>query len=250
MKVACVQPFFNELDLLELKLEILKDVVDVFMVVESPVTFTGICKPLYFDENRSRFERFKIEHVVVKDMPYGPDPWKRENHQRKVMDTQAFKLAADHIIWTDTDECPRPEVVEKFAQLNIPMASIEMDQLLYYFDRLWFKIPKIRVSFISQGCNQLPGRNNTNIPLIRNGGWHFEYFGSREILCEKVSATSHAIEVGSREFWRKVYDGEKPSLNETTEYTIESLPDFVRKNVNRFASQFSVPPKGGSGGRS
>ena len=45
MIVDCF-PFFNELDLLELRLNELKDVVDVFVLSEATLTFTG--KPSRF----------------------------------------------------------------------------------------------------------------------------------------------------------------------------------------------------------
>ena len=72
--------FFNELDLLEMRLEELFDVVDVFVLVEATRTFRGEPKPLHFAENRSRFQPYasKIRHVVVTDLPDGDDPWVRE----------------------------------------------------------------------------------------------------------------------------------------------------------------------------
>lgn len=74
--------FFNELDLLEIRLHELDEVVDAFILVESKVTFTGRSKELFFQGNRDRYARFlsKIRHVVVEDMPSGPDPWAREIH--------------------------------------------------------------------------------------------------------------------------------------------------------------------------
>ena len=66
--------FFNELDLLEVRLNELDGVVDRFVLCESPYTFRGQPKPLVFQENRARFARFlpKIEHVVVDDLPRNP----------------------------------------------------------------------------------------------------------------------------------------------------------------------------------
>ena len=62
--------FFNELDLLEIRLNELDKVVDKFVLVESLMTFSGEEKPLYFQLNKNRFKKFlhKINHVVVKDI--------------------------------------------------------------------------------------------------------------------------------------------------------------------------------------
>ena len=46
MKIFDVFTFYNELDLLELRMEILGDVVDYFVINESNITFTGKEKPL------------------------------------------------------------------------------------------------------------------------------------------------------------------------------------------------------------
>ena len=47
MKVFDSIIFFNELELLEMRLNILNDVVDYFVVTESPFTVSGNEKPLY-----------------------------------------------------------------------------------------------------------------------------------------------------------------------------------------------------------
>ena len=45
-------PFFNELDLLEIRLNILDPIVDKFVLVESTQTFNRQPKPLYYQENK------------------------------------------------------------------------------------------------------------------------------------------------------------------------------------------------------
>lgn len=47
--------FYNELELLEVRLNVLNDVVDYFVLTESPVTISGNEKPLYYLENKDRF---------------------------------------------------------------------------------------------------------------------------------------------------------------------------------------------------
>ena len=71
MKVFDSFIFFNELDLLELRLNILNDVVDYFVLTESPFTVSGNEKPLYYQENKDRFGKFndKIIHNITKEIP-------------------------------------------------------------------------------------------------------------------------------------------------------------------------------------
>ena len=63
--------FFNELDLLEIRLNTLYDIVDYFVIIESNLTHSGEVKPFYYEDNKSRFEKFsdKIIHYKVLDTP-------------------------------------------------------------------------------------------------------------------------------------------------------------------------------------
>ena len=49
--------FYNELDLLEIRLKTLDSVVDHFVLVEATKTHRGKDKPLYFEENKERFKK-------------------------------------------------------------------------------------------------------------------------------------------------------------------------------------------------
>ena len=75
IKIYDVFCFFNELDLLEIRLNILDPYVDYFVLYEAPRTFSGDPKPLYFQENRQRFKKWerKIIHYVVENVPGNED---------------------------------------------------------------------------------------------------------------------------------------------------------------------------------
>ena len=63
--------FFNELDLLDLRLNTLNDVVDYFVLVESSITHQGESKPFIFEENKQKYQKFleKIIHIKVTNTP-------------------------------------------------------------------------------------------------------------------------------------------------------------------------------------
>ena len=87
--------FFNELDLLEIRLHTLKDVVDKFVIAEATRTHTGKSKNLVFAENRMRFSEFedKIIYIRVDDLLSEEEvvkdiynlPWVNENRQRNAL---------------------------------------------------------------------------------------------------------------------------------------------------------------------
>jgi beta-1,4-mannosyl-glycoprotein beta-1,4-N-acetylglucosaminyltransferase len=130
--------FFNELDLLEIRLETLSSTVDFFVIAESPVTYRGDPKPYYFLENRERFAKFlpKIRHVKVEDMPLekGFDQnWHRETHQRAALERGLFDAHPnDLIMLSDLDEIPRPEKIREAAKLTGSLRVFQMRFFSYY----------------------------------------------------------------------------------------------------------------------
>ena len=56
--------FYNELDLLELRLNELNDVVDKFVIVESEMTHSGNKKKLYYEENKKGLKNLKIKLFI------------------------------------------------------------------------------------------------------------------------------------------------------------------------------------------
>jgi hypothetical protein len=69
--------FFNELDVLEVRLNELNSSVHKFVLVEATKTHSGNSKPLHYADNSQRFSAFhgKIVHVVVDDLPVHSNPW-------------------------------------------------------------------------------------------------------------------------------------------------------------------------------
>ena len=57
MKIIDCFIFYNELDMLTYRLNILNDVVDYFVLVESNHTFVGKEKPLFYQDNKHLFEK-------------------------------------------------------------------------------------------------------------------------------------------------------------------------------------------------
>ena len=65
MKIIDCFIFYNELDLLTYRLNLLNNIVDYFIIVESTHTFIGKEKICFFSENKHLFENFtnKIIHI-------------------------------------------------------------------------------------------------------------------------------------------------------------------------------------------
>ena len=111
--------FFNELELLELRLHELAGVVDKFVLVEATQTHTNQPKPLHYQANRARFSAFhdKIIHIIVDDLPQSSDPWIPENFQRNCIARGLAQCRPDDfVLVSDLDEIPRATTVEKMRR--------------------------------------------------------------------------------------------------------------------------------------
>ena len=113
--------FFDELDVLELRLNVLAEVVDRFVIVEAAQTFSGNSKPLNLRENWGRFEAFhnRITYIELGDL--APDrcvdheSWSRQAFQRDaIFQGLAGCTESDWLIVSDCDEIPSPEAVLSF----------------------------------------------------------------------------------------------------------------------------------------
>lgn len=126
--------FFNELDLLEIRLNQMDKVVDKFVLVEGTKTFQGKDKPLHFQENKERFSRFldRIIHVVVDNYPQTSISWEYEYHQRNMILEGLKNCSKDDVILiSDLDEIPDPEKVRQYV--NHKGLRIFRQRTFYYF---------------------------------------------------------------------------------------------------------------------
>ena len=127
MKIFDCFTFFNELELLELRLKILSPYVDYFVLVESNITFRGDEKPFYFNPNDSIFQSYihKIIYLKYENNPQitKPNDYSLEIQQRNYI-TKGLKhfntcQENDIIIISDLDEIPNPDILRQLKTNSI-----------------------------------------------------------------------------------------------------------------------------------
>jgi beta-1,4-mannosyl-glycoprotein beta-1,4-N-acetylglucosaminyltransferase len=183
--------FLNEFDLLEIRLHELDDVVDYFILVESDLTFSKKQKPLYFNENKSRFEKFlpKIIHIVVQDMPMGNNPWEREAWQRNAILRGWPSKRGDYLIVSDVDEIPRASTLKSM----LPISSPKQLHMQSYGGYLNCPCGDWRYACVmpTGTAGNLEQLRHKNHPLVENGGWHFSSVGGAKAVGMKLDSYSH-----------------------------------------------------------
>jgi beta-1,4-mannosyl-glycoprotein beta-1,4-N-acetylglucosaminyltransferase len=203
--------FYNELDLLTYRLNLLSNIVDYFIIVESTHTFVGKEKKSFFNENKHLFEKFndKIIHIIVDDFPYkypniniyNNDVWKNEYFQRNAISRGINGINnlsnTDVIIISDLDEIPDPYTLDKIKKgdIIVDINILEMD-FYYYNLNTRFKdkwtlckiISYKKYNELNMTCNNI---RNTRCSKISNGGWHLSYFGDKYFIQNKIQNFSH-----------------------------------------------------------
>ena len=241
--------FYNELEVLEIKLNELYDHVDYFVLVESTETFRGTPKPLYFEENKERFSRFldKIIHVVVTEHLETDNPWDREFYQRDQISRGLTQCHDDDIIIVeDLDEILRasklPEIIEplltnrgRFVSCSLPNYTYFLNRYgafgggtkIYYLCSVVAKYSDVRLLSPQGVRNQ-----RTWDGAIQDAGWHFSYMGGVERVRRKFESFSHA-DFDLEEY--KHADAIRKDANTLKLVEIdETFPQFVRDNIPYF----------------
>ena len=82
MKIYDCFSYWDEDLLLDLRLNVLNNFIDYFVIVEGNKTWQNNFKKLRFDINKFSKFKDKIIYIPVEDMPDGDNPYIRENFQR------------------------------------------------------------------------------------------------------------------------------------------------------------------------
>ena len=238
MVYDCFQ-FFNELDILKIRLNVLAPVVDKFVISEATETFSGLKKPLYYEENKYLFNEFadKIIHVVVDDTPEG-GTHERDTFQKNAV-TRGLSGCKDEdiILFSDLDEIPNPDKIREILQ------NFQEDKIYHFAQRLFYcylNMEEVSGNLLSYagefegvahkkwigtkmlsyrllkeqqlllGELRFPERKEIGI-RVDDGGWHFGYMGGhgekdiRKRVQEKVVSAAHQ-EYNSRHVLSNVTD--------------------------------------------
>jgi hypothetical protein len=192
-------PFNNELDLLECRLVELEDVVDTFVLVEATVTHgRNEPKPLHYQNNQDRFERWRdrIVHVVADVLPDDPDAWSREWAQREYLrrGLESVGVEPDDIVFqSDCDEIPRADVAKNLT----PQGMVACIQDLYCFAVDWLHpLPWVGTiaapyRLIESFAVMRSARLNKNQPVIPDAGWHLSWLGGYDANVVKLNSFCH-----------------------------------------------------------
>lgn len=210
MKIYSGFTFFNELELLELRLEEMSSYVDYFIVVESNYTFRNKPKQYVLEQNWDQFARWHDQIIYVKldesTWPMSDNPWDNETFQRNAILAGALGAAPDDVILIgDVDEIVRREAIDyvranpsKFYSFAMPLFNFRYNYMLInHAEHMNWVMGCTRDMLNQISPNELRGfrfscNGHPEFVNISHAGWHFTWLGDDAAALLKLASFSHS----------------------------------------------------------
>jgi len=229
MKIFDCFIFNHEVELLEIRLNILNDYVDKFVITEGDMTFSGLPKESHFLNNKERFAKWEDKIILNQiNIPECESPWHREIYSRNAMVNLDIFNDDDLIIMSDGDEIPNPEILEQSSEWVSDDTHFTFEQSCYaywmnnlYSDK-WFGtraatykyVNNTTVDDIREGTED---ESKISGSIITNGGWHFTYLGNEDHIRQKINS-----------FCDRHFD--VPEVTENISKNLEGGTDVLNRN--------------------
>jgi beta-1,4-mannosyl-glycoprotein beta-1,4-N-acetylglucosaminyltransferase len=273
--------YFNEDQLLKLRLETLWDHVDYFVICESVLTHTGKPKPINFEMRNYKKYQEKIRYLLIEQYDFETnDPWVYENYQRNYLTQGLYDAQAhDWIMISDVDEIPNPETFKQYNPYKYTKASLHQIAYVYYLNNMAisengrpfictgaaittyknlveiFKCPE-RLRNYRGGADLLRGIRKAwmkwRTQAIHNGGWHFTWMGGVERVILKMRSYAH------QEFYNEAYcdplviekllraggsvlNPDNPGQGLQLKAIDEQFPKYLQTNTTEFSNLILLP---------
>jgi len=246
MQIIDIVTFNNQIELLDLRISILQDVVDVFYIIESTKTHQGNPKEVLGD----RYSHPKLKVITI-DFPEHLDTWGRERYQRN----HHISLDSyDHdsmVITSDLDEVPNPQAVlwlKDHFKLDT-VYGLEQQLYQYYLNventtEHWIGTKICGVDlYNSIGAEDLRmDRHQSHQTTLQDAGWHWSYLGGEEAVQQKIKDYAHS-EFNNEEVLSQIKTrlennedvlGRRQVILKTVPID-ESYPDYILNNQEQLA---------------
>ena len=258
MKIIDCFTFFDEEIILELRLNILYDYVDQFIISEGTYDHRGRSRKTLF--NKEKFKKFedKITYIKVNDFPNLSDPWKMLSHQRNSAIPFLKKFDRnDLVLISDVDEIPNLKIINNFLKSKKNIVFFTQKFFFYKLNLFtdneeWHgtRICKLKDLKSPDWLRGIKRKKypwwridkETSTVFLENGGWHFSFMYTPEGISKKFSSYQHL------EFDNPNYNNLEIIKSKIAEgkdvlgrgYTFskitidETFPEYILKNLDKY----------------
>jgi beta-1,4-mannosyl-glycoprotein beta-1,4-N-acetylglucosaminyltransferase len=260
--IDCITFFDNSL-MFDLRFNILKNHVDLFVVCESKYDHRNNLKKLNFDLKFVREN--KVKYIVLdKPFPNQIDIWKNQAIQREFLlnSLDTFVRKDDYIFFSDPDEIPDPKLLLNFNLkkkygiffqkcFNFKFNLFNSYETPWEGTRVCKKKDLKSIDFMRQKVksknlkyNFLRFDKEKEIEIFNNGGWHFNNIMEPELISLKLKTFAHSefseTKFSDKEIIRAKIEKKIDLFNRGHEYKkVEldnSFPDYLVSNYEKYKS--------------
>ncbi len=244
MKLIDCFMYFDEDLILDIRLNILSEVVEKFIVAEATRDHAGNKKKLNFNYNNFKKFKDKITYIIVDDIPVNTPPLKknwgpnhvRDQHQRNSLLKGFSRYNDDDLIMiSDIDEIPNPKKISEFNVKNKYACFLQKNfqsklNLQNFTDKYWMGTKICQKKFL-KSPQWLRNIKTKKRPfwkfyrprppqLIYDGGWHFSFLKKPKEISQKIKVFAH------QEFKKNVFFDEKKIAER-----IKNQKDLFDRNI-------------------
>ena len=259
--------FFDENLLTNLRFEILKDVVDYFIVCESKFDHKRREKDINFSLINKDLKN-KVKHLVINEpFPSNLNYWQIEEFQReKLLEAIKEVNPEDFIMYSDSDEIPNPDILKninlkkKYGIFLQNFYVYNLDTFNHYETpwegtRICMKKNLKSITYLRKKIKKSNLKKpfwkihiSKDIECFNNGGWHFNNFYSPEKISIKLKTYQHIEFAPERFSAPDVINKKIKNLEDLFERghkyrkvgIKEILPDYVIKNYNKIKEKIDL----------
>ena len=255
----CFQ-YFNEDHIVDLRLNILNDQVDYFVISESTRNHQGKIKKLNFDINNFKKFKNKIIYSVAdpgKDLLENKHQFGHsiiEQHQRNNIIKGLTKAnLKDLILISDSDEIPNLKKLNLIKKKYFAFSQKAFCYKLNLFnpaENNWigtrgceyrYLTSPQKLRFMKFKKYPIWRIDKVNLQLISDGGWHFSYLMDPEKISEKIMSFSHGEDntlenTELSKIREKLIRLNHPTKNHKLEKVVidKTYPEYIYKNEFKF----------------
>jgi beta-1,4-mannosyl-glycoprotein beta-1,4-N-acetylglucosaminyltransferase len=202
-------PYFNEKELLELRVNALKDHVDGFIISEANRTHRGDPKPYTLESTIKELglpsDQIEVIKVELPSAEEAVDPWVRERGQRDALASALTFFPDDTVfICSDCDELPNPNLFNSLRELLEHDSRLILGlSMSMHYGRADLQLCSPQGEFFEWKCatvctvgtlkslstlTKIREQPNRRFIGKRDGGWHFSWMGDAKQRGLKLSA--------------------------------------------------------------
>ena len=234
--------YFNEKELVELRIKYLDPIVDYFVIIESNITFTGKKKEWNFpDILKNRLKEFSHK-IQYHKLNINLEEIKNEESwiidERNYIKTACKKFSNDDIlIISDLDEIPSKKKINFILSSDFKkIAPVAFEQHLFHLDCNYLRLDSWRGSIITtmEICNNFSPqkfrRLRNRLSHFTDAGWSFSSFGGYERVKEKIESYAHSEHNNDKFKRRDLFHRKVKSKKVEKNFFPEDLLKLMEKN--------------------